>query len=116
MCKNLFVVAFPAMLLIFWFGNDIIPLLYASSFLEIIYLLKWELLGKFLKLLSFTFSYDCQKTNNSLCFVRVDFWSFVFGIEYVVYRSLRSCWCINCLCRNLFLVFVVGGDLLRKAF
>ena len=60
--------------------------------------------------------YDCQKTNNSLCFIRVDIWSFVFGIEYVVYRSLRSCWCINCLCRNLFLVFVVGGDLLRKAF
>ena len=55
--KFLFVVAFPAMLLIFWFGNDIIPLLYASSFLETIYLLKWELLGTFLKLLSFTVSF-----------------------------------------------------------
>ena len=55
--KFLFVVAFPAMLLIFWFGNDIIPLLYASSFLETKYLLKWELLGTFLKLLSFTVSF-----------------------------------------------------------
>ena len=55
--KFLFVVAFPVMLLIFWFGNDIIPLLYASSFLETIYLLKWELLGTFLKLLSFTVSF-----------------------------------------------------------
>ena len=55
--KLLFVVAFPAMLLIFWFGNDIIPLLYASSFLETIFLLKWELLGTFLKLLSFTVSF-----------------------------------------------------------
>jgi PST family polysaccharide transporter len=55
--KFLFVVPFPAMLLIFWFGNDIIPLLYASSFLETLYLLKWELLGTFLKLLSFTFSF-----------------------------------------------------------
>ena len=55
--KFLFVVAFPAMLLIFWFGNDIIPLLYASSFLETIFLLKWELLGTFLKLLSFTVSF-----------------------------------------------------------
>ena len=55
--KFLFVVAFPAMLLIFWFGNDIIPLLYESSFLETIFLLKWELLGTFLKLLSFTVSF-----------------------------------------------------------
>ena len=55
--KFLFVVAFPAMLLIFWFGNDIIPLLYASSFRETIFLLKWELLGTFLKLLSFTVSF-----------------------------------------------------------
>ena len=55
--KFLFVVAFPAMLLIFWFGDDIIPLLYASSFLETIFLLKWELLGTFLKLLSFTVSF-----------------------------------------------------------
>ena len=55
--KFLFVVAFPAMLLIFWFGNDIIPLLYASSFLETIFLLKWELLGTFLKLISFTVSF-----------------------------------------------------------
>ena len=55
--KFLFVVAFPAMLLIFWFGNDVIPLLYASSFLETIFLLKWELLGTFLKLLSFTVSF-----------------------------------------------------------
>ena len=55
--KFLIVLAFPAMLLIFWFGNDIISLIYTSSFLETIFLLKWELLGTFLKLLSFTVSF-----------------------------------------------------------
>jgi O-antigen/teichoic acid export membrane protein len=45
------------MLLIFWFGNDIISLIYTSSFLETIFLLKWELTGTFLKLLSFTVSF-----------------------------------------------------------
>lgn len=55
--KFLIVLAFPAMLLIFWFGNDIILLIYTSSFLETIFLLKWELLGTFLKLLSFTVSF-----------------------------------------------------------
>ena len=55
--KFLFAIAFPGMLLIFLFGNDIILLLYTSSFLETIFLLKWELLGTYLKLLSFTVSY-----------------------------------------------------------
>ena len=55
--KFLIALAFPAMLLIFWFGNDIISLIYTSSFLETIFLLKWELTGTFLKLLSFTVSF-----------------------------------------------------------
>jgi PST family polysaccharide transporter len=55
--KFLFAVAFPAMLLIFLFGCDVISLLYTTNFLEAIFLLKWELLGTFLKLLSFTVSF-----------------------------------------------------------
>ena len=55
--KFLFDVAFPAMLLIFLFGTDVISLLYTTNFLEAIFLLKWELLGTFLKLLSFTVSF-----------------------------------------------------------
>jgi PST family polysaccharide transporter len=55
--KFLFAVAFPAMLLIFLFGSDVISLLYTTNFLEAIFLLKWELLGTFLKLLSFTVSF-----------------------------------------------------------
>jgi PST family polysaccharide transporter len=45
------------MLLIFLFGSDVISLLYTTNFLEAIFLLKWELLGTFLKLLSFTVSF-----------------------------------------------------------
>jgi PST family polysaccharide transporter len=55
--KFLFAVVFPAMLLIFLFGSDVISLLYTTNFLEAIFLLKWELLGTFLKLLSFTVSF-----------------------------------------------------------
>ena len=55
--KFLFAVAFPAMLLIFLFGSNVISLLYTTNFLEAIFLLKWELLGTFLKLLSFTVSF-----------------------------------------------------------
>jgi PST family polysaccharide transporter len=55
--KFLFAVAFPVMLLIFLFGSDVISLLYTANFLEAIFLLKWELLGTFLKLLSFTVSF-----------------------------------------------------------
>ena len=55
--KFLFAVAFPAILLIFLFGSDVISLLYTTKFLEAIFLLKWELLGTFLKLLSFTVSF-----------------------------------------------------------
>ena len=55
--KFLFTLALPAMLLIFLFGTDIILLLYTTNFLEAISLLKWELLGTFLKLLSFTVSF-----------------------------------------------------------
>ena len=55
--KFLFAYVFPMMLLVFLFGSNIISLLYASSFLEAIFLLKWELLGTFLKLISFSFSF-----------------------------------------------------------
>ena len=55
--KFLFAVVFPAMLLIFLFGSDVISLLYTTNFLKAIFLLKWELLGTFLKLLSFTVSF-----------------------------------------------------------
>ena len=55
--KFLFSIAFPAMLLIFLFGSDIISLLYTTNFLDAIFLLKWELLGTFLKLLSFSVSF-----------------------------------------------------------
>ena len=55
--KFLFALALPAMILIFLFGSDIILLLYTTNFLEAIFLLKWELLGTFLKLLSFTVSF-----------------------------------------------------------
>ena len=55
--KFLFSLALPAMILIFLFGSDIILLLYTTNFLETIFLLKWELLGTFLKLLSFTVSF-----------------------------------------------------------
>ena len=55
--KFLFAVAFPAILLIFLFGSDVISLLYTAKFLEAIFLLKWELLGTLLKLLSFTVSF-----------------------------------------------------------
>ena len=55
--KFLFALALPAMLLILLFGSDVILLLYTTNFLEAIFLLKWELLGTFLKLLSFTVSF-----------------------------------------------------------
>ena len=55
--KFIFAVALPAILLIFLLGNDVISLLYTKNFLEAIFLLKWELLGTFLKLLSFTVSF-----------------------------------------------------------
>ena len=55
--KFLAIVALPAMIIILLLGSYIIPLLYSSSFLETIFLLKWELLGTFLKLLSFSVSF-----------------------------------------------------------
>ena len=53
----LVIVALPALIIILLLGSYIIPLLYSSSFLETIFLLKWELLGTFLKLLSFSVSF-----------------------------------------------------------
>ena len=55
--KFLAIVAMPALIIILLLGSYIIPLLYSSSFLETIFLLKWELLGTFLKLLSFSVSF-----------------------------------------------------------
>ena len=55
--KFLAIVALPALIIILLLGSYIIPLLYSSSFLETIFLLKWELLGTFLKLLSFSVSF-----------------------------------------------------------
>ena len=57
MVKFLAIVAMPALIIILLLGSYIIPLLYSSSFLETIFLLKWELLGTFLKLLSFSVSF-----------------------------------------------------------
>ena len=55
--KFLTIVAMPSLISILLLGSYIIPLLYSSSFLEAIFLLKWELLGTFLKLLSFSVSF-----------------------------------------------------------
>ena len=55
--KFIAIVALPAFIIILLLGSYIIPLLYSSSFLETIFLLKWELLGTFLKLLSFSISF-----------------------------------------------------------
>ena len=67
--KFLFAVAFPAMLLIFLFGSDVISLLYTTNFLKAIFLLKWELLGTFLKLLSFTVSFIMIAKKLTIVFV-----------------------------------------------
>ena len=55
--KFLAIVALPALIIILLLGSFIVPLLYSSIFLETIFLLKWELLGTFLKLLSFSFTF-----------------------------------------------------------
>lgn len=73
--KFLFVVAFPAMLLIFLFGSDVISLLYTTNFLETIFLLKWELLGTFLKLLSFTVSFIMIAKKLTVVFVLSELFS-----------------------------------------
>ena len=67
--KFLFAVAFPAMLLILLFGSDVISLLYTTNFLKAIFLLKWELLGTFLKLLSFTVSFIMIAKKLTIVFV-----------------------------------------------
>ena len=55
--KFLTIFALPALIIILFLGGYVIPLLYSSSFLETKFLLKWELLGTFLKLLSFSVSF-----------------------------------------------------------
>ena len=67
--KFLFAVALPLILLIFLFGSDVISLLYTKNFLKAIFLLKWELLGTFLKLLSFTVSFIMIAKKLSTVFV-----------------------------------------------
>ncbi len=55
--KFLAIVALPALIIILLFGSSVIKFLYSSSFLDTIFLLKWELLGTYLKLLSFSVSF-----------------------------------------------------------
>ena len=55
--KFLTIFALPALIIILFLGGYVIPLLYSSSFLETKFRLKWELLGTFLKLLSFSVSF-----------------------------------------------------------
>ena len=55
--KFLAIVALPVLIITLLFGNYVITLLYSSSFLDTIFLLKWELLGTYLKLLSFSVSF-----------------------------------------------------------
>ena len=60
--------------------------------------------------------YDRKKANNSLCFIRVDFRPCIFWSECIACRNVWSRWSVYSFCRDLFLVFAVGGDLLWKAF
>ncbi len=55
--KFMILFGFPFLMLLFIFGNTLIPLLYNDDFLHTFFLLKWELLGTFFKLLSFTVSF-----------------------------------------------------------
>lgn len=55
--KFILLIGIPILFLLFVFGNQLIPLLYSDAFLQTLFLLKWELLGTFFKLLSFTISF-----------------------------------------------------------
>jgi PST family polysaccharide transporter len=55
--KFMILFGFPSLMLLFIFGNTLIPLLYNDDFLHTFFLLKWELLGTFFKLLSFAVSF-----------------------------------------------------------
>lgn len=85
--KFLAIVVLPALIIILFLGDYIIPLLYSSSFLETIFLLKWELLGTFLKLLSFSVSFIMIAKKLTTVFVISELISgLLFGTEYVFYR------------------------------
>ena len=55
--KFLTIVALPFLIIILLLASYVIPMLYSSSFLDAIFLLKWELLGTYFKLLSFSVSF-----------------------------------------------------------
>ena len=55
--KFLTIVALPVFIIILLLASYVIPMLYSSSFLDAIFLLKWELLGTHFKLLSFSVSF-----------------------------------------------------------
>ena len=55
--KFLTIVALPVLIIILLLASYVIPMLYSSSFLDAIFLLKWELLGTYFKLLSFSVSF-----------------------------------------------------------
>ena len=55
--KFLTIFALPVFIIIFLLASYVIPMLYSSSFLDAIFLLKWELLGTYFKLLSFSVSF-----------------------------------------------------------
>lgn len=55
--KFMLFIGFPSLVLLYFFGNWIIPLLYSNAFLHAFFLLKWELLGTAFKLFSFTISF-----------------------------------------------------------
>ena len=55
--KFILFIAVPSLVMLYFFGSRLIPLLYSDAFLSAFFLLKWELLGTALKLFSFAISF-----------------------------------------------------------
>ena len=55
--KFILLIAVPSLVVLYFFGSRLIPLLYSDAFLSAFFLLKWELLGTALKLFSFAISF-----------------------------------------------------------
>ena len=55
--KFMMLLGVPFLVLLFIFGNQLIPLLYDEDFLQTLFLLKWEVLGTLFKLFSFVISF-----------------------------------------------------------
>mgnify|MGYP000035008469 FL=1 len=83
--KFLVAFALPALLLVYALGDKVIPLLYTTSFLEAFYLLKWELFGTFLKLLSFTMSFIMIAKRLTRLFIVSEL---VSGLVYLMFSLL----------------------------